>query len=247
VIATGDRPDGKNINEGVGSLHPERMIQLVKEHGAFCGIAYDGDADRVIMCDEKGKLIDGDSITAALAFDFKRKGVLSGDIVVGTVMSNLGLEKALKQQGIGLVRADVGDRYVLQEMLARGATLGGEQSGHIISLEHNTTGDGILSSLLMLALAQSAGHPMSHYSSLVTRYPQEIVGVKVKERVPLAEIKGAADLISGAEKALGDCGRLLVRYSGTELKLRIMAECEDAKLCAKVVNDLQKSFGDLLN
>lgn len=246
VIATGDRPDGKNINDGCGSLYPEKMVQLVKEHGAFCGIAYDGDADRVIMCDEKGKLIDGDSVMAALALDFKKRGVLKGDVVVGTVMSNLGLEKALKRQGIDLVRADVGDRYVLQEMVSCGAVLGGEQSGHIISLDHNTTGDGILSSLLMLALAQSSGEPMSSFSSLVTRYPQEIVGVKVKERVPLAEIKGASDLIASAEKALGDRGRLLVRYSGTELKLRIMAECEDATLCSKVVSDLQKSFGELL-
>ena len=247
VISVGDRPDGKNINDGVGSLHPEKMVQLVKEHGAFCGIAYDGDADRVIMCDEQGKLIDGDSIMAALAFDFKQKGMLSEDVVVGTVMSNLGLEKALKEKGIGLIRADVGDRYVLQEMIARGANLGGEQSGHIISLDHNTTGDGILSSLLMVALAKSANKAMSHYSSLVTRFPQELVAVKVKSRTPLPEIKGATALIASAEKALGDRGRLLVRYSGTELKLRIMAECEDAALCSKVVADLQKRFGELLN
>ncbi len=238
LITVGDKPNGKNINDGCGSLYPEVISRLVREHHAFCGIAYDGDADRVVMCDEKGQVMDGDLVLAALALDFKERGMLMGDGVVGTVMSNFGLEAALRAHGITLYRSDVGDRYVLQEMIEKGCNLGGEQSGHLIALDHNTTGDGVLTSLLVLSMALRAKKPLSSYSTLLKRYPQVLINVPVREKPPFGTVPSIASGLAEAEKKLARTGRVLLRYSGTESKARVMVESEDATLCSAIANDL---------
>lgn len=238
IIAVGDKPDGKNINDGCGSLHPELIQSLVLEHGADAGIAYDGDADRVVMCDERGEALDGDLLLAIFAVESKARGMLRGGAVVGTVMSNLGLEICLRQHGIGFHRAPVGDRYVLAEMLERGCNLGGEQSGHLISLDHNTTGDGILSSLLMFSTLVSSGRPLSSFQSLLTRYPQVLINIPVTSKPRFEDVPRLQSVLNGAEQRLGDCGRVLLRYSGTEHKARVMVEATDLDLCNAVAHEV---------
>ncbi|MFN8389675.1 MAG: phosphoglucosamine mutase [Bdellovibrionota bacterium] len=238
LITVGDKPDGKNINQGCGSLYPEVISKLVREHKADVGIAFDGDADRVILCDENGDLLDGDLILAMCAADLKSRGMLRGDAVVGTVMSNFGLEKFLSEQGIKLFRSDVGDRYVLAEMLERGSNLGGEQSGHVIALDHNTTGDGLLTALLVLSIMLRAKKPLSHYSSLIKRYPQVLINVPVKHKPPLTDVPGIVAALADAEKKLANCGRVLLRYSGTESKARVMVECSEAPLCNAIAQQV---------
>ncbi len=238
VTLVGASPDGNNINKGCGSLHPELIIEKVKETGADIGVAYDGDADRVILCDEQGNLVDGDLILAICATDFKKRKLLAGNGVVGTVMSNMGLEVALRAQGISLYRAAVGDRYVIAEMRNRGLCLGGEQSGHIISLDHNTTGDGILSSLLIISIMLKNDLPLSSFRSLLTTYPQELINIRVREKTPFGKIAKIKSAVDAAEKKLGDTGRVLLRYSGTEPKARVMVECEDETLCKSIAEEL---------
>ena len=231
VILLGDKPDGKNINLDCGSTQPERMIQAVKDSDAICGIAFDGDADRVIFCDENGELVDGDLLMGLSAIDFKKAGRLSGNAIVGTVMSNLGLEKSLEAQGISLVRAGVGDRYVLAEMRSRGLNVGGEQSGHLIFLDHNTTGDGVLSALMVLSVLQESGKPLSSYQSLIDRYPQLLINIKVTEKPPFKSLPKVQEVLAEVTKELGERGRVLLRYSGTERKARVMVEADDDALC----------------
>ena len=238
IVAYGDKPDGKNINEECGSLHPEVMVDLVKKHRADCGIAYDGDADRVVMCDENGTIMDGDLLLALCAIDAKEHETLKGGAVVGTVMSNMGLEKALERKGIGFKRAGVGDRYVLAEMLAHGINFGGEQSGHVIALDHNTTGDGILTSLLTLAIAVSKQKPLSAFSNVVEKFPQRLINIKVGEKIPFEELPRVSDSVKGAEEKLGSTGRVLLRYSGTEKKARVMVECDNEDLCNECATDI---------
>jgi phosphoglucosamine mutase len=238
IVTLGDRPDGKNINKNCGSLHPEALAKKVVDEGANAGVAFDGDADRVVICDEKGNIFDGDELLAILAFEFMRRGKLKGDAVVATTMSNLGLEVALRQKGIKLHRSDVGDRYVLQEMLKENLTLGGEQSGHLISLDHNTTGDGILSALLVLETAIRSNSPLSAYQSIVTRYPQVLLNVPVARKPPFAELPNVQKALAGAEKSLAGKGRILLRYSGTEQKARVMVECEDESLCKTTAEEM---------
>ena len=233
VIQIGNTPDGKNINHECGSLHPEKMAQLVRETGANLGIAFDGDADRLILCDETGAVFDGDQVLALLALDFQRRGVLRGDGIVATVMSNFGLELALREKGLKLYRADVGDRYVLQDMLQRGANLGGEQSGHLISLDHNTTGAGILSALLVLNALVRSGRPLSMYRTLIEPFPQLLINVKVAKKVPFHELPKVQQELKLVEQQLNGRGRVLLRYSGTESKARVMVECDDKALCEK--------------
>ncbi|OVE79961.1 phosphoglucosamine mutase [bacterium J17] len=238
LIIVGDEPNGRNINDGCGSTHPEVISEKVREHGADAGIAYDGDADRVIFCDEKGEVVDGDLLLAICALDFKARGILQGGGVVGTVMSNLGLEVALNKEGIELHRSSVGDRYVLAEMLERGINLGGEQSGHLISLDHNTTGDGILSSLLVLSVMLRDNKPLSSYRTLLTPYPQLLINVQVTSKPPLTDLPKVRSAIAAAEDRLGKRGRVLVRYSGTEKKARVMVECEDDAMCKEVAEEI---------
>jgi phosphoglucosamine mutase len=231
-------PDGVNINVDCGSTHPERMCKLVREKGADFGIAYDGDADRVIFCDEKGEIFDGDSTLAMLGISWNNDGKLRGGAVAGTVMSNFGLEFALREAGIKLIRSDVGDRNVLLDMQAHGLNLGGEQSGHVIALDHNTTGDGILTSLLVLSAAIKAGKPLSEFQKLITRYPQILINVPVKKKPPIESMSSLQKAIGEMNGKLKDRGRILLRYSGTEPKLRVMVECDDQVLCKNVATTL---------
>ena len=246
VISTGDKPDGKNINANCGSTHPEHVAALVREHGAQCGIAFDGDADRVVFCDEQGDILDGDYLLGLVALDYAEQGRLKGGAVVGTVMNNLGLEKALAEKGIQLFRSQVGDRYVLSKMLEEGLTVGGEQSGHLIFLDHNTTGDGILSSLMVLSIMAKSGKPFSSIKSLLRKYPQSLVNVPVTEKVPFNELPKVQETLSRVERELEGSGRVLLRYSGTEKKARVMVECEDAALCTKAVDELVGALKDAL-
>ncbi len=227
VIALGVKPDGKNINAGCGSLHPEVMAAAVREQGADLGIALDGDADRVIFVDEHGEEVDGDHIMAICATRMLEAGTLHKNTLVATVMSNMGLEIAIRRAGGQLLRTAVGDRYVVEAMREGGYNLGGEQSGHMIFLDHNTTGDGVLSALQVLAIVQRSGQRLSELARVMDSLPQTLVNVRVKQRTDLATLPEVSRVIAAAEAQLGDQGRVLIRYSGTEPLLRIMLEGTD--------------------
>lgn len=226
VITMGVSPDGRNINQGCGSLHPESLAAVVRERGADCGCAFDGDADRIIMCDGQGNIVDGDTILALCARDMQQRGVLQEQTVVATSMSNIGLDLALQRYGIRLVRSDVGDRYVIQTMRDTGSNLGGEQSGHIIFSDFNTTGDGVLGALQVVTLMCREGKPLSTLREILTPLPQIMTNVRVREKRPFAEILPVAKLIAQFERELNGRGRILVRYSGTEALARVMVEGE---------------------
>lgn len=229
VISLYDQPNGMNINQGCGSLHPEVISRAVVANSARIGIAFDGDADRVILCDEKGVTVDGDAVMAICALQMMKEGRLKQSTLVATVMSNLGLELAMQKAGGKLVRTAVGDRSVMEKMIEGGYNLGGEQSGHIIFLDNNTTGDGLISALQVLAIMKHAGKPLSGLAACMKTYPQTLVNVKVKERRDLASIPEIAKRMAEIEKQLNGTGRLLVRYSGTEPKVRVMVEGENDK------------------
>ena len=234
-------PDGTNINRGVGSLHPETLQELVRSGQADLGMAFDGDGDRLIMVDDKGELVDGDLVMAICADHMLNRGDLRHSTVVGTVMSNLGLELCLRERGIRLLRTKVGDRYVVESMRGGGFSLGGEQSGHIVFLDHNTTGDGILSALQVLRVMLAAGQPLSQLRSILTPVPQVLVNLRVKERKPLAEAPVLSRAIAEQEKILGAQGRVLVRYSGTEPLLRIMVEALEDGLMRQAAEALAQA------
>ncbi|MDX2495493.1 MAG: phosphoglucosamine mutase [Desulfuromusa sp.] len=227
VVPIGVSPNGMNINEGCGSMHPEVMAEKVCEYRADLGIALDGDADRVIFVDEKGVEVDGDHIMALCGTELVKAGQLKKKTVVATVMSNMGLDIAMKKVGGKVVRTAVGDRYVVEEMLKNGYNLGGEQSGHMIFLDHNTTGDGILSALQVLAIIQRSGKKLSELAQVMTSLPQVLVNVRVRKKADLKKIAPIKEVIDHVEAELGDKGRVLVRYSGTEALLRVMIEGED--------------------
>jgi phosphoglucosamine mutase len=227
LIVTGASPNGLNINSDCGALHPQRMAKLVREHGAHAGIALDGDADRVMMCDEAGEIIDGDGILAICALHLEAKGNLAKSTVVGTQMSNMGLEVALGERGIKLLRTDVGDRYVIEAMRRDGLNLGGESSGHIIFLHHTTSGDGALAALRVLSVMLQQGRPLSEVRQVFTAFPQVTLSVSVREKRPLAELPRVRKAMRAVEESLGGRGRLLVRYSGTENIARVMVEGEN--------------------
>lgn len=224
VFVYGNTPNGLNINEASGCLHPEQVQKGVIDHHADVGIALDGDADRVIMIDENARIVDGDTILAICARDMQKKGLLKNDKVVGTVMSNFGFLKTMESLGIEVIKSQVGDRYVIQDMIKHGANLGGEQSGHVIFLDHNSTGDGLVSALQVLGIMIETGMQLSDLASFVQRYPQACVNVKVSSMPPIEEIKGLKEATAKVESALGDTGRVLVRYSGTEDICRVMVE-----------------------
>lgn len=238
VVSRGTSPSGRNINSGFGSLYPEVVRKLVAEQNLDLGIALDGDGDRAVFVDEKGKLHDGDEVLAICALDYKRRGKLAGNTVVATVMSNFGLEKALKAEGIDLIRTQVGDRYVLEAMLKNKCLLGGEQSGHMIFSDTSTTGDGILSSLMLMAVMQRTGKRLSELGGNIEKMPQRLVNIKVSRKPDLESIPSIRDIINKKEKELDKTGRILVRYSGTENKARVMVECEDEDLCIKHASDV---------
>lgn len=227
VVAIGVNPDGKNINAGCGSTHPDLMAKLVTEHKADVGIALDGDADRIIMADEKGAIVDGDYILAICAQHMYRSGELAKGSVVSTVMTNLGLDMAMQAMGINVVRTSVGDRYVIQAMRSEGYNLGGEQSGHLIFLDYNTTGDGILAALKVLSILRERDQPLSVAKQVFTPFPQILTNVKVKEKKDFSQIPAIAGAIKKIERELGKRGRLVLRYSGTEMLARIMIEGEN--------------------
>jgi phosphoglucosamine mutase len=224
VVPIHDRPDGWNINAGCGATRPEVVAAAVVEAGADAGVALDGDADRAIFADAKGRVVDGDQVLAAFVLAAQDAGDLPGNLVVATVMSNLGLRLCMEEAGVLLVEARVGDRYVLEEMLRTGAVLGGEQSGHVIFLRHATTGDGLLTAVRFLALAAGRGTPIADVAALMRRYPQVLQNVEVSDREALDGNQVVWAAVREAEKALGPRGRVLVRASGTEPLVRVMVE-----------------------
>ena len=219
-------PDGRNVNDGCGALHPKRVAAEVVARGADLGLTFDGDADRCMLAGTKNNVINGDAILLMVARDLKARGLLTGDLVVATTMSNMGLEAALKRSGIRMLRAPVGDRYVLEQMLAHNAALGGEQSGHILLPHLATTGDGLLTALVVLDLIARTGKSIDELTADLKVFPQVIVNVKVREKKPLESIPAVAATIRAAEEELKDSGRVVIRYSGTEALARVMIEAE---------------------
>jgi phosphoglucosamine mutase len=225
VTSMNDAPDGRNINAGCGSLHPELLQKRVVESGATLGVAFDGDADRAIFSTASGKLVDGDGVLLIAGRYLKSTGKLKGNVIVGTTMANLGLERALEKSGLQLVRTDVGDRYVLEEMLRIGANLGGEQSGHILFLDDATTGDGMLTTVKIASIVSIAG-ALDSLAGDLKIFPQKIVNIRVKSKPPLDSLPEVSRMLKEAEKALGKSGRVVLRYSGTEPLARVMVEAE---------------------
>jgi len=224
VTAIHTKPDGKNINAHAGALYPQAMCEMVRHHEAHLGIALDGDADRVVLCDEHGTVIDGDAVMALCATRMIQERTLAKSTLVATVMSNLGLERAIRGVGGTVVRTQVGDRYVVEEMRKNGYNLGGEQSGHLVFLDHATTGDGIVAALRVLAIMAREGRPLSELAKVMTRTPQVLINTAVEKKVPLDQLPDVLQMIAHIERELGDDGRVLVRYSGTESKARVMIE-----------------------
>lgn len=248
VIVFGNQPDGKNINENCGSMYPEKLCAEVVAHKAHLGIAHDGDADRVLLCDENGKLADGDDIMAIAATDMLAQGTLTEKTLVSTVMSNAGLEAAIKKAGGKVVRTAVGDRNVIDEMLKKGFSFGGEQSGHLIFRDFSTTGDGLVAALQILRIMREKNQPLSKLAKCWTRFPQLVTNVKVREKIPFETLDDVLQLVSAAEMDLKSAGgRVLLRYSGTEPKARLLLEgCDEKKLKAwsqKICGAIHKQIG----
>ncbi|MDO8494576.1 MAG: phosphoglucosamine mutase [Deltaproteobacteria bacterium] len=237
-----NKPDGMNINLHCGSLHTERLCRVVKEIGADCGIALDGDADRVIMCDEKGEVVDGDAILALCAKYLLKAKKLKKSTVVATVMSNLALDHKMKELGISVVRTAVGDRHVVQAMRDGGYNVGGEQSGHMIFLDHNTTGDGMVGGLQVLAIMLEENKPLSELKKIFTPYPQILLNVLVKEKKDFQQIPEIFSAIEQAQQELNGKGRVVVRYSGTENIVRIMVEGDDSSRINNLAHNIETLF-----
>ena len=248
VVAVGNQPNGTNINDGCGAMHPENVAALARQHRADVGIAVDGDADRVLLVDERGEIVDGEQIVAMCALDMKRRGALSRDAVVGTVMSNLGLERALTGMGLQLVRADVGDRYVVEAMLREKINLGGEQSGHVVFLDHNTTGDGMLTALQVLALMRREERPLSELARVMERTPQVLRAVRVSSKPRFETLPEFPRALARVDAQLAGRGRILVRYSGTEPVARVMLEGDDRAEIETIADELcaliQRAIGE---
>jgi phosphoglucosamine mutase len=247
VSVFGNKPDGLNINEDAGSLHPEILQAEVLGQGADIGIALDGDADRIIMVDEKGELVSGDEMMAIAAVALKKEGRLAKDTIVPTEYSNLGLDEYLKTEGIETARVLNGDRYVIEEMRKHGYTLGGENSGHIIFMDVNTTGDGIVAGLQILRIVKRSGKKLSELRSVVKKFPQKLVSVKVKDKPELKTLKSVTGAVRAAEKEMGSNGRVLIRYSGTSPKCRVLVEAKEEKMAEKhakaIVAAVEKEVG----
>lgn len=233
VIVINDRPNGVNINAGCGSTYPEEVQKLVRETGANVGISHDGDADRVILCDENGDIVDGDEILAIAAEDGLKRGCLAEKTLVATVMSNCGLDEFVEGLGGKVLRTKVGDRYVIEEMLAKGLNVGGEQSGHMIFRDYSTTGDGIVSALQILRIMVETGKPLSELRKCLKKYPQAQRNLRVASKPPIGELKEVANRVAECEKGLEGKGRVLLRYSGTEPKIRLLIEGRDAAAIEK--------------
>ena len=238
VVTIGDDPDGRNINAGVGAVHPESMARLVREKGAQIGIALDGDGDRVVFADERGFVLDGDAVLAILADDLLRKGSLKKKTLVATVMSNQGLDHFISDRGGSVLRSAVGDRYVVEALRSEGLNFGGESSGHIIFLDHATTGDGILVALRFLEIMKERGQPVSELLSSYSPFLQVMRNIPIRQKIDLKKCEPLQKMIAESESLLGNNGRLLVRYSGTEPLLRIMVEGKEEPLVRKILGEL---------
>ena len=249
VIPVATEPNGININAGCGALHPQNVAQTVREYRADLGIALDGDADRVIMAAEDGSIVNGDHMLAMCALEMQKRGALRGGGVVATVMSNLGLERALERLGLRLERCDVGDRYVVETMLRENLNLGGEQSGHLIFLDHIATGDGLLSALQVLALMCREQQPLSALARLMEPVPQVLRSVRVRAKTPFRELERVQKKLEQIEAELGAHGRVVVRYSGTEPLARVMIEGDDARrietLAEECCEEIEKALGEV--
>jgi phosphoglucosamine mutase len=247
VIPMNIEPDGTNINRNCGSVHIDLLCEETKKRNAHIGIAFDGDADRALFADEDGTFVDGDQIMAMCAIDLLNDGNLAKDTLVATVMSNLGLEHAIKKAGGKIIKTAVGDRYVVEEMLRGDYRVGGEQSGHIIFLDYNTTGDGMITALQVLSLMEKTDKSLKELASCMQRFPQSLVNIPVKRKEPFEKIPHVHDWIKKAEKKLGDAGRILVRYSGTESLARVMVEGQDEaeiiEIAKSVAAAIEKELG----
>ncbi len=242
VTCIGDEPDGTNINDGCGSLDIEALRGAVVASGADVGLALDGDADRAILVDADGRVVDGDAVLALCAIEMARTGQLAQRTVVATVMSNMGLEHALRGHGITMERTAVGDRYVVQRMREGGFNFGGEQSGHLLFLDHSTTGDGLLAALQVMKVVEQTGRPLAELASVLERFPQVLHSVRVRAKPPLPGLRAVGAAIEAVEARLGDEGRVLVRYSGTEPKLRVMVEGRDAVAIDAAAREILAAF-----
>ncbi len=238
VIAINNQPDGSNINENCGSTHPNQLQSIVLKHGANIGIAHDGDADRMIAVDEKGNIVDGDQIMVACGLYLKQKGLLKDDSLVVTVMSNIGLHLALKKAGITVHQTKVGDRYVLEKMIETGCSLGGEQSGHIIFLDHNTTGDGLVTALQLLQVMVDTGKPLSELAAQMEVFPQVLINARIQNKDKVMSNPSFLKSIEGVEQKLQGEGRVLVRPSGTEPLVRVMVEGPDKGTISNMAQEL---------
>jgi phosphoglucosamine mutase len=247
VTVAHNEPNGTNINAQCGSIYPEEIQRLVKETGADVGVTHDGDADRVLLCDENGEIVDGDEILAIASIDLLRAGRLEQNTVVATVMSNFGLDETLTAEAGKVVRTKVGDRYVIEEMMKQKLNLGGEQSGHIIFRDFTTTGDGIISALQILRIMHQTGQPLSKLKTCLEKYPQAQRNVLVKEKRPLTELPAVMKLVNEAEKELSGKGRVLLRYSGTEPKIRLLIEGRELdkidKQANRIADAIQQAIG----
>jgi phosphoglucosamine mutase len=243
ITVYGNQPNGRNINDNCGSMHPEAVCTRVRENGAHLGIAHDGDADRVLLCDENGELIDGDDIMAIAALDMLAQGTLADKTLVATVMSNAGLDPAIANAGGRIIRTAVGDKNVIDEMLRGGFNLGGEQSGHLIFRENATTGDGLVAALQILRIMKQRGEPLSKLKQCWTRYPQLVTNIKVREKKPFEELDGVLNLVAQAETVVKPHGgRVFLRYSGTEPKARLLMEGPDGQ----VLRDWSQRIADAI-
>lgn len=246
VLLMNVEPDGRNINLKCGALHPEFVARAVAERGAAVGLTFDGDADRCMLAGSRNNVVNGDAILLMAARDLKARGMLTGDVVVATTMSNMGLEAALKRSGIRMLRAPVGDRYVLEEMQKHDAALGGEQSGHILFPHLATTGDGLLTAMVVLDLIARSGKTVEELTADLKVFPQVIVNVKVREKKPLSSIPAVAAAIHAAENELKDSGRVVIRYSGTEPLARVMIEAESEEAMRRHADTIATTIRDAI-
>ncbi len=238
VLTIGTRPDGRNINAGCGALHPEGLQRVVRAKGASVGFAFDGDGDRLISVDHTGEIRDGDYALAIAGRHLAGRGRLKGNVIVTTVMANLGLDQALRAAGIRVVKTQVGDRYVSEEMQRLGANLGGEQSGHLLFLDHSPAGDGILSGLALLGVAAETGEPLAALAGGLSKFPQVLRNVVVKAKPPIESLAGLAERVTAFEREMDGAGRILIRYSGTEPLARVMVEGADAARVGAMADEL---------
>ncbi len=244
VITIGTEPNGTNINVDCGSLRPEILCEEVVRSGSDIGIALDGDADRVVFCDENGNEVDGDHVLAICSSEMLEAATLSTDTVVATQMSNMALENYLNSKGLRLERTRVGDRYVVEAMRELGANLGGEKSGHLLFLDHATTGDGLLASLQILSIMKKKGKPLSELAGIISMFPQVLSSLEIKEKKPFEQIPGLLEIVRESERVLGDKGRINLRYSGTELLARVMVEGEDETLINGIASRVSSVISD---